>query len=197
MPGISKHLKAMGDLIRPGQRVAEVMTAERLNAMMLAIRGLARGDNIVSGLGVRSRGVAEGVMLSAIGDSGSNAGSHPFKVINATSGGSPKVRVVFGQVNSITPTIGGTALDHSTPPKLTLTTSGVVYLIVNLDGSGNILTATVNNAASLPSAGALTGYLTLATVTISGGVVLAINQSVTHSLGHQKCGSTTHNFWGV
>jgi hypothetical protein len=60
--------------------------------------------------------------------------SHPFQVLDAsTPTPAAKVVVVFGQVNSITPTIGGTAINNATPPTLTVV-SGTVYLNVTLDG---------------------------------------------------------------
>lgn len=121
---------------------------------------------------------------------------HPFLVSDASTGGSAYVRVRFGQVNSVTPTIGGTALDHASPPSLAVV-SGVVYLVVTTDGDGLVTAAGIGNAASLPASDATYGYLTLAAVTVSGGAVTALSQSVTHSLGHQKCGTTVHNFWGL
>jgi hypothetical protein len=122
--------------------------------------------------------------------------AHPFRVADATTGGTARVAVRFGQVNSITPTIGGVALDYSTPPTLVVI-SGVVYLRVNLDGDGLITSAIIGNAATLPAATSTEGYLTLATVTVAANAVASLAQSVTHSLGHQKCGSTVHNFWGL
>lgn len=120
--------------------------------------------------------------------------SYPFKVQKSATA---KVRVIFGQVNSITPTIGGTALDAASPPELTITTSGVVYLECSIDGSGNVTAVAVKNASSLPSASSSKAYITLATVTYSGGAVTAISQAVTTSLQCAKCGATTYYFGSV
>lgn len=129
---------------------------------------------------------------------GGTVSSHPFKVIDASTVGpdAAKVRVTFGQVNSITPTIATVALDNATTPELTVV-SGVVYLKINVDGSGLVTSVEVLNAASIPAETATEGYITIATVTVTSDAVTAINQSVTHSLGHQKCGTAVHNKWGV
>ena len=122
------------------------------------------------------------------------AASYPFKVQKS---GTATVRVIFGQVNSITPTIGGTALDAATPPNLTITTGGVVYLECTINGSGNVTAVAVKNASSLPAATSGYAYITLATVTYSGGAVTALAQSVTHSMQCAKCGATTYYFGAV
>lgn len=123
--------------------------------------------------------------------------THPFKVTDATDLMGAKVYVKFGQVNSVTPTISGTDLDDSSPPALTITVSGVVYLEVTVNNNGAVTAVEVKNASSLPTATSTKGYLTLATVTKTGSTITAINQSVTHSLQHYKCGSTTHRFKGI
>ena len=121
---------------------------------------------------------------------------HPFLVSDVSTESVAKVSVQFGQVNSVTPTIGGTALDNATTPELTVST-GVIYLKVEVDEDGLIVAATIHNAASIPANDADFGHITLATLAVTGAAITALNQSVTHSLGHQKCGTTTHNFWGV
>ncbi len=121
----------------------------------------------------------------------------PFWVYDASTAIAAKVGVFFGQVNSITPTIGGTALDDSTPPTLGSLVSGVVYLKVLLNTDGTTASAEIHNAASLPAQTASAAYLTLATITVSGTTVTAINQSVTHSLGHERCGVSFQHFWGI
>lgn len=120
--------------------------------------------------------------------------NHPFRVRKASA---TQVIVVFGQVNSITPTISGVALNNSTAPKLTISTNGVVYLECSVDGSGNITAVAVKNAASLPSATSSYAYITLASIALSGGSISSISQSVTASLQCAKCGTTTYYFGAV
>lgn len=125
------------------------------------------------------------------------AESHPFKVFDAsTSAPAAKVRVVYGQVNSITPTIDGTALDDATPPMLTVVT-GVIFLKVTFDLDGIVTAAIVGNAATLPSDDATHGHITLASVNVTDGVVTAISQSVTFSLACERCGVSYIHFWAV
>lgn len=187
----------MGEPVRSGQSLASALTATRLNGIINAIRALSRGDNVMAGYGLRRASSSEGVMLSAgTGGRGGSSAAHPFQVLGANTSTEPKISVVFGQVNSITPTIGGYAIGTDDPPALRVAT-GVVYLAVILNANGAITSASIHNDATLPTADATHGYLTLAMVTVTSNAVTAISQSVTHSLGHQKCGSKTHNFWGV
>jgi len=167
-------------------RILEEMAASNLRGSGVGLIGKHSGGTVIRR---KPRGLAPAVNLG-------RAFAHPFLVYDASSGGTPKVGVIFGQINSITPTIGGTALDNATPPELTVAT-GVVYLRAEVDGNGLVIAVIVANAAALPANTSTYGYITLATVTASGTEVTAISQSVTHSLGHQKCGTTTHNFWGV
>lgn len=115
------------------------------------------------------------------------ANLHPFKVRNASTGGVAKVRVRFGQVNNVTPDNVDTAITVAT---------GDVYLDCTVDGDGQVTAVTISNG-TVPADTATHAYKVLATVTASGGNVTVINQSVTHSLGHQMCGEDVHNFWGV
>ncbi len=198
MGNLSNNLGALGDPVRRGQSVGAALTADRLNAIMAILRSLARGENLVAGYGLRKSVTSEGVMLSAAGAGGrgSPGASHPFQVLGANTSTEPKISVVFGQVNSLTPTVGGYEIGTDDPPTLRVAT-GVVYLAVILNANGAITSTSIHNDASLPEADSTHGYITLARVTVTSNKVTALYQSVTHSLGHQKCGSKTHNFWGV
>jgi hypothetical protein len=123
---------------------------------------------------------------------------HPFEVVDASSESTAKVRVHFGQVNGITPTIGGVALDHdpAAPPLLAVET-GPVYLAVVLGVDGAITSATIRNDTPVPAPDVTHGYLPLASVTVEDGAVVVINQAVTHSLGMRRCGVSDIHFWGL
>lgn len=127
----------------------------------------------------------------------SAAFAHPFKVSNASAAtpAAARVKVRFGQVNNITPTINDVALGTTPEPVLSVAT-GVVFLEVTVD-EGEVTTVRVLNAETVPANTADKGHIVLAAVTVANNRVTAINQSVTRSLGHQKCGGTIHNFWGV
>ncbi len=151
------------------------------------------------GPGVRVAGSSGGTTFSAApGGLAAVAAAHPFEVLDASTTGpaAAKVTVRFGQVNSVTPTTGGSAPDADPAPALTVV-SGVVYLRVNLDVDGIVTSAEILSGATLPAQTETEGYLTLATVTVASDAVTAINQAVTHSLGHQLCGAAVHNFWGL
>lgn len=195
MANLSDSLSALGGPVRGGQSVGSALTATRLNAIMAILRALARGENLVAGYGLRKSATSEGVMLSAgTGGRGSSSAAHPFQVRSA--GTAAQVSVGFGQVNSITPTMGGGYEVGSDDPPVLAVATGVVYLAVILNDNGAITSASIHNDAKLPTADATHGYITLARVTVTKDAVV-VDQSVTHSLGHQKCGSKTHNFWGV
>jgi hypothetical protein len=196
MPNLSKLIKSMGDNVVPGQRIQEAVTAARLNAIMDSIRALARGDNIVAGSNLRKQSVSEGVMLSSNFAARDTTSAHPFKVYNASSGSVPAVRVRFGQVDSVTPTIVSVKLNDIDPPILRVS-SGVVYLKVTVNKDGAVTSAEIGNASELPKATDTEGYITLASIYVKEGVVTTISQSVTHSLQHMLCGINQHLFGAV
>lgn len=198
MAGLSEHLKDMGDPVRSGQSLGSALSSKRLNGMMYAIRALARGDNVRAGYGLLRAASSDGVSLAVdiVGGRNRSAG-HPFQVLNASTSTEPKVKVTFGQVNGITPTIGGYALDADPkdPPLLAVVT-GVVYLAVVLNVNGTITSASIHNAAELPENDVTHGYLGLAKVFVEKTNLKEINQIVSHSLGMRRCGVSDIHFWG-
>lgn len=196
MAGLSEHLKDMGDPVRSGQSLSSALSAKRLNGLILAIRALARGENIGAGYGLFRAASSSGVVLSVdqVGGRGRSS-PHPFMVLNASTSTEAKVKVVFGQVNSVTPTIGGYEIGTDDPPLLTVVT-GVVYLAVVLDVAGDIVSASIHNADVLPDNDVTHGYLTLARIVVEKTSVKEIVQSVTHSLGMRRCGVSDIHFWG-
>jgi hypothetical protein len=150
------------------------------------------------GPGVRRRQWAGGTTFEAAPGVSFRAmdPGYPFKVEDVSTETDALVSVQFGQVNSVTQTIGGVSLDNPTTPTLAVAT-GVVYLAVEVDEDGLVIAATIHNAAAKPANDATHGYVTLASVAVSSGVITALLPSVTHSLGYQKCSATVHNFWGL
>jgi len=123
-----------------------------------------------------------------------------FQVVDASSGGAAKVTVTFGQVNSITPTIGGTSIAAGTPPTLAIGsgTARVVYLRFEIDPSDwSNVGCIIAEASSLPADDNTYGYLTLAEVDASGSAVTAIRQSVLFSLQHDMVGNGAHEWCSV
>ena len=117
----------------------------------------------------------------------------PFKLTNATAAGVAKVKIQFGMVNGVTPT-------SMTAPSLTLTVSasGYVVLAVTTNTSGVATSAAISIAASMPSDTSTLGHIALGYVTLnSGPTSVTCSQSVSGSLWHQMCGTTTHLFGSV
>lgn len=149
-----------------------------------------------SGPGVLVRQGAGGTILEIVREYlNRKKAPTPFEVRNPTED-EAKVRVHFGQVNSLTPTIDDVPLNAAEPPELEVVT-GVVYLRVELDVDGIATAATIANAAELPDDTATYAHITLATVTVAGSAVTAIHQAVTHSLMVRRCGVSEMHFWGV
>lgn len=101
------------------------------------------------------------------------------------------VTIRYGQVNNITPTIGGMNLDNNNPPILTVNTTGTrdIYLNCTLDGSQNITAITVETAASTPPSTLSNAYLTLGNVTVDATpkIIGDPNQSVQSSENFLYC----------
>lgn len=182
--------------IEPGSATS----ADGHNRLIEGIRGTE-----LRGPGIARRGGGTLLMprptgLDPAGPRMMPAGLFPFKVSDASDETAAQVRVRFGQVNSMTPTIddgGLVALDSDPAPVLGVV-SGVVYLDLTLDEeTGETTAAEVKSAGTLPAQTLTHAYLTLATVTVTGDAVTAINQAVTHSLGHRRCGVNDHHFWGL
>lgn len=123
--------------------------------------------------------------------------AHPFKVVNRSDDEDARIGVVFGQVNSLTPTLGGDDLDADPSPSIVVTTSGVIYLRVSFDVDGVVINADIHNDEELPGADASYGYITLATITLDDDKITAINQAVSFSLGCRRCGVSDIHFWGL
>jgi hypothetical protein len=176
---------------RPGDQLDAAFGAQ-------VIRYL-RAITPTGGPGVLVREYAGGTTFQAAParPGGSIASIFPFKVLDASDDTpAAKVSVVFGQVNDVTPTMDGHALDADPAPTLEVI-SGVIYLKCTLDGTGAVTGVEVLNAAAKPADDATHAYITLATVTVASDAVTAINQSVTHSLRLRKCGVADMHFWGV
>lgn len=142
MAGISNHLRAMGEDIRPGQRVSEVLTASRLNGILGAIRGIARGENIRSGRGILLRQTGDGVVLTSTANGrGASGGPSPFDItINGTT-----ATFRAGTINGLLPS------NYLTGVSVTLT--GTRYLVLNCTANnGEITAASFAEEASAPAA---------------------------------------------
>jgi len=131
MPGLAKHLNAMGDDIRPGEPLARAMSSVRLNAIMGAVRALAKGANIRPGPGILLREVGDGVVISstARGRGGASSGPAPFDI--SLSGTTATFRA--GTINGFLPSnyLSG----------VTVPLTGTRYLCLSCTASNGQITA--------------------------------------------------------
>jgi hypothetical protein len=94
----------MGDNVRPGQRLGDAVTAQRLNAIMDAIRGLARGDNLIRGRDIMLRQTADGIVVGVEPGSGRSTTVCPFDIsLTVPSVGNLKATFRPGTINGLLP----------------------------------------------------------------------------------------------
>jgi len=115
---------------------------------------------------------------------------HPLEVYSNPDNGSPAISVWPGTVNGVMPQISGSYLDATTRPKLTISSSGTVYVKVTRS-SGQVFPTTVaiEFASTVPADTSSTGHFAIASITKTGNS-LNINQAVSQSLivGRQAYG---------
>lgn len=103
----------------------------------------------------------------------------PFKIYRYDT---LKVGVSSGTVNLVVPTLGGTALDNSTPPTLTIAATTYLWLkCVGTFGSPDSYVVTVesNTTGTLPSGTAITAtgftsYLYLGFATVASSAITSV-----------------------
>lgn len=107
---------------------------------------------------------------------------HPFKVTTFIDGTDIKVRIRAGTVNNLVPKIGSDFLDAEDPPTLTLTGNHThrIYLKASTASPPVFFPDTIvaESQTSDQSDTNSNGYLKIASVTVSGGKVTAVNQYV-------------------
>lgn len=157
-----------------------------------ALRKFAIENALTSGApGIRRRAFGGGSLVAPIPQRRNRGGAitpRTLLVYDASEPSDAKVSVTFGQINGVTPTIGGTAISAATPPTLAVVT-GAVYLHAVIDTDGIITALTIENAATMPDDTDVDGYLTLALVTVASGVVSLIQPAAWNLLQMQICGS--------
>jgi|SRR5690606_10183921 len=85
---------------------------------------------------------------------------HPFKLLDVSTSGSLKIRVYHGYVNGEMPTMGGTSLNHSTPPTDTITATTYYWLKADAefsDPSSGTYTVETTTTSTPPSGTTITG----------------------------------------
>lgn len=145
--GLQTDLSTLGDGPTPGTPVAAYWTSDRVRALISLVRGLSRGDNIKSGLGLRSTSVADGVILSARPSRGSSVStpSNAFDVEVVASGEGYRLSVLPGLINGILPS--NYDITHTTSDA----TTSVFLLLTGTVANGGIVSATLSFGTTVAS----------------------------------------------
>ena len=107
---------------------------------------------------------------------------HPFKVTAFYDGNDVKARIRAGTVNNLVPTIGGDPLDDDPAPTLTLTDDETnrIYLKASTASPPVFFPDTIiaESQTTDQTDTDSNGYLLLATVVVTGGKIISVNQFV-------------------
>jgi hypothetical protein len=138
MAGVSQYLANLGDNLRGGANLATQFGATRMNALLGLVRGLARGDNLVAGPGIRLDKTSGQVTIKSDAGRGSTAAvapPQPFQVTlrpNPESETSVLASVWPGTVNGLLPT--------NYTVEATLSKTGDYYVILRCTCAGQQVT---------------------------------------------------------
>lgn len=105
--------------------------SEALNQLAERIESVAASvPSLSAGRGMRLVSSSDGVVLESTAKGGSlSSSAHPFKVLDASDGTGPKVRVLPGTVYvSIAPTVGGVSILAEPPPTIPTEQSGFLVM---------------------------------------------------------------------
>jgi hypothetical protein len=119
---------------------------------------------------------------------------HPLQVIKSDDN---KFKIRHGTVNNVVPRINGSELepDLSSSPELSVSSSGVLFLEVNLDGNQRVSSVNIKRASSIPSDTNTRGHLLLSSYSYSSGAIEAFTDNLTGSQQVAICNNTF--YWGV
>lgn len=117
------------------------------------------------------------------GDPNGSGVLFPFKGIDASAAGVAKIKFAYGTVRNASPLFGGNPVIPFSD-EATVSDGDKVYLDGELDAAGNVTSLIATRASSVPLDGSTPGhyYRLLFEVTVSGGAVTAIGQSVRTNL---------------
>jgi hypothetical protein len=127
------------------------------------------------------------------GGGGGAVADRPLTVIIGSAAN--KVQVVPGYVNGTMVTLGGIALDNSTPPELTISGATTIYLKVVTTYSTNTHVATVetNDTGPIISPTGFTSFRRIAEIAFSGGVATVTN--ITDGGNYDAASFGSVNIW--
>lgn len=179
--------------------IEKQLTAQKMNALVAYVRSLAPQ----MGRGMRFSRLSGGTAYTAARQI-QYKHQTPFQLYAVSATGTLKVGVLPGYVNGVMPTLGGTALNSTTPPTATISASAWVWLkCVGTFGAPDtyVLTVETTTTSSPPTAEEITGTgftscLLIGTATVAGGVITAIEPFVSSNLGVESYGNV-NNWWAL
>jgi hypothetical protein len=120
---------------------------------------------------------------------------HPLEVYSNPDNGSPAVSIWPGSVNGLIPQVSGSYLDAANRPKLTITSSGYVYVkATRASGSPFPATVEILFASAVPNDTLSLGHFALASITKTNNS-LQISQLVRSSLMTGRAATYTSAAW--
>lgn len=172
--------------VKRGQKLVDVATADRWNAITTVLIALARGDNIQRCANIRVRKFPYGFALAGSAVNFSPARLVPFELIPS---GSNKVRVVASTLAGEVPT-GMSALDDPVY-ELTVAGDGVVYGVISYtESTGEITSRTLGHDATVPDDTATTTHVLLGAYSV-GEDGVTVNNVAYGPVNHSVC-----RLWG-
>lgn len=132
---------------------------------------------------------------------GGTAFEHPFQILDASSGATPKVNIRYGTMMDVVPTNVATDISLSAG-------TSYFYLKNQVDINGLFVgSVLITSGSSQPADDDTYGYITLGRAIVAGTSITEIEQAATHSLRMAVCGRTLsggtaildtgqYEFWG-
>lgn len=144
------------------------------------------------GITMTQTSTAEGTLFRARGGGGilGTVPIHPFQLIEDEDG----IRVVYGTVNGEAPA----GMSDGDEPNYVLPItngSGVIYIMVTVDGDFHITSRSIDSAGSMPPDGGSTFYQQIGSYNYSGGQ-LFLAQAISGSQAFELCGGLDP-LWGL
>lgn len=188
MSDLGKHLSAMGGTVKTGDAIEDVVNADRMNAMMAAIRSLARGDGLLRGMGVRLKTTPMGTIISTDGRGSGGAaaggawtGVPPLWLVAVSA---TNVKVTFGQVAGFVPSGVNTSFDLSSTDA-----TWTFWVSVTLDTAGVPTAADISyGVGSVPSSDSTDAYFLIGEVDVADSEITDVRPSMAFDQAFVVCG---------
>tara|TARA_R100000027_G_scaffold54802_4_gene43947 strand:+ start:35999 stop:36562 length:564 start_codon:yes stop_codon:yes gene_type:complete len=173
-----------------GKSLRAQLTASRLNTLIDTVER----NQLQPGKGYRVTKTASGTVLEIPKGNQTSKEKEPFQILRNSAN---TIRILPGQLNSITPTIDGDPITDDPAPTIEITETQEVVLKLTIDEDGvatNVEIVTTDTDDYTPTEEI--GYLPLGLVTIEDNVIASITQYRTKSHYFVSLGPpSTHLYW--